>query len=313
MFFKRRKSQKSVENSSKSNTQAKQKSITGRLQSLFKRHPAAEEEFFEELEDLLVEADFGSSAAVEIVDELREVHRREKMEWDRDHCITELSRLLLPHLRGIDLNPAPKTLSLYMILGVNGVGKTTTIAKMAHRYIKAGMGPVTLAAGDTFRAAAIDQLSIHADRVGARLVRQEYGSDPGAVIYDALNSARSRGDRVVLADTAGRMHNRTNLINELKKIDRIAQDRLGSDAVFKKILVIDATTGQNGLKQTETFHEAVGVDAIVLAKYDSSAKGGLLAAIGRQFSLPFAYLGRGEKMDDLEPFNSENYLAELFF
>jgi fused signal recognition particle receptor len=194
---------------------------------------------------------------------------------------------------------------------VNGVGKTTIIAKMAHRFIKSGAGNVVLAAGDTFRAAAIDQLEIHGERVGARVVKQDHGSDPGAVIYDAVSSAESRGERIIIADTAGRMHNRANLIKELAKIDRIASERLGENGIYKKILVIDATTGQNGMRQAETFHEAVGVDAVVLTKYDSSAKGGLVAAIGMKMGLPFAYLGRGEGMDDLVPFDPDTYLDEL--
>lgn len=288
------------------------KGLSGRIRELFSRNPSKDEEFYENLEDLLIEADFGSHVAVTLVDELREKQRVSRENWNRERCVEELKNLILPSLRSENLIPPDDCLSLYLVLGVNGVGKTTTIAKMAHRYIQAGMGPVTLAAADTFRAAAIDQLGIHAQRVGARIVRQDYGSDPGAVVYDAISSASSRGERVVLADTAGRMHNRSNLIKELEKIDRIASDRLGANGVYKKILVIDATTGQNGMRQAETFHEAVALDAVVLAKYDSSAKGGLIAAISRQLALPFAYVGCGEKMDDLKLFNPESYLQELF-
>ncbi|MCG8453552.1 MAG: signal recognition particle-docking protein FtsY [Spirochaetales bacterium] len=281
------------------------KSIGRRIKDLFGR-TGANEEFFEELEDLLVEADFGAAAAVELVDELRS-----RKISDREDAISSLKEILGESLVPAQLDPSHGGLHLYLVLGVNGVGKTTTIAKLAHRWKKQIPGGVVLAAGDTFRAAAIEQLSIHGERVGARVVKQEHGSDPAAVIYDAITSAKSQGEGLILADTAGRMHNRGNLIRELEKIHRIASERLGSDGVYKKILVIDATTGQNGMRQAEIFHEAVGVDALVMTKYDSSAKGGLVAAISRKLGLPFAFLGRGEGMDDLIPFDAETYLNEL--
>ncbi|MDT8299762.1 MAG: signal recognition particle-docking protein FtsY [Spirochaetaceae bacterium] len=274
---------------------------------MFSRSDGADD-FYDDLEDLLVEADFGAAAAVALVDQLRTINNGGT---DRETLVENLKDIIRPALTVADLNPSPDVLSLYLILGVNGVGKTTTIAKMAHRFINSGSGNVVLAAGDTFRAAAVDQLEIHGERVGARVVKQDHGSDPGAVIYDAVSSAESRGERIIIADTAGRMHNRANLIKELAKIDRIASERLGENGIFKKILVIDATTGQNGMRQAETFHEAVGVDAVVLTKYDSSAKGGLVAAIGMKMGLPFAYLGRGEGMDDLVPFDPDSYLDEL--
>lgn len=283
------------------------KSISRRIKDLFSRS-AGGEDFYDDLEDLLVEADFGATAAVALVDQLRTINNGST---HRENLVENLKSLIRPALTVADLNPPPDVLSLYLILGVNGVGKTTTIAKMAHRFMNSGIGNVVLAAGDTFRAAAVDQLEIHGQRVGARVVKQDHGSDPGAVIYDAVSSAESRGDRIIIADTAGRMHNRANLIKELAKIDRIAAGRLGEKGFYKKILVIDATTGQNGMRQAETFHEAVGVDAVVLTKYDSSAKGGLVAAIGMKMGLPFAYLGRGEGMDDLVPFDPESYLDEL--
>ena len=287
------------------------KNIARRIREIFMGSSTDLEEFYENLEDLLVESDFGASAAVDLVDELRRARKSSPEDWPRPRYIEELKNLLRPALAKADLDPPEDGIALYLLLGVNGVGKTTTIAKMAHRFIKNNLGPVTFAAGDTFRAAAIDQLEIHANRVGARVVKQQQGADPGAVIYDAITSAKSRGERVIIADTAGRVHNRTNLVRELEKINRIARDRLGNDGTYRKILVIDATTGQNGLKQAETFHEAVGVDAVCLAKYDSSAKGGLVAAIGRKLHLPFAYLGQGEGMDDLLPFDPDAYLDEL--
>ena len=285
------------------------KGLGRRILDLFSRSGEDDEDFYDRLEDLLVEADFGASAAVGVVDELRKV-RRENRD-DGNNLIDSLKDIIRPSLITADLAPVPGKLTLFLILGVNGVGKTTTIAKMAHRFGKEGTNGIVFAAGDTFRAAAVDQLTILADRVGARIVKQDSGTDPGAVIYDAIVSARSRGDSLVLADTAGRMHNRANLVKELEKIDRIVSDKLGSGGVYRKILVIDATTGQNGMRQAETFHEAVGVDAVVMTKYDSSAKGGLVAAIGRKLGLPFAFLGRGEGMDDLIPFEPEAYLNEL--
>lgn len=287
------------------------KNFGRRIKDLLTRSGGTGEDFYESLEDLLVEADFGAGAAVELVDELRENRNGSSGDWTRDDLVAGLKDIIRPSLKTTDLTPDPEKLTLYLVLGVNGVGKTTTIAKMAHRFHNEGSGDIVLAAGDTFRAAAIEQLEIHGKRVGARVVKQNHGSDPGAVIYDAINSAMSQGDKVVIADTAGRMHNRTNLVRELSKIDRIARNRLGEDGIYRKILVIDATTGQNGMRQVETFHESIGIDAVVMAKYDSSAKGGLVAAISRKLNLPFAYLGRGEGMDDLVPFNPDIYLDEL--
>jgi len=282
-----------------------------RIRELFLRGNGRGDAFYEGLEDLLVEADFGASSAVELVDELRAFPKNSVGDWSREDLIENLKDLLRPSLTVADLNPDPGKLTLYLVLGVNGAGKTTTIAKMAYRFAQSGSEKIVLAAGDTFRAAAIDQLEIHGKRVGARVVKQEHGSDPGAVIYDAIDSAAARGDMLIIADTAGRMHNRTNLVKELSKIDRIIRDRIGNDAVYKKILVIDGTTGQNGMRQAESFHEAIEVDAVILTKYDSTAKGGLVAAISRKLNLPFAFLGRGEGMDDLVPFNPERYLDEL--
>jgi len=287
------------------------KNFGRRVKELFLRGNGRGEAFYEELEDLLVEADFGASAAVELVDELRSLPGNPAAGWSREELIDGLKSILRPSLTVADLNPDPDKLTIYLVLGVNGAGKTTTIAKMAHRFAQNGSDKIVLAAGDTFRAAAIDQLEIHGKRVGARVVKQEHGSDPGAVIYDAIDSAAARGDMLIIADTAGRMHNRTNLVKELSKIDRVIRDRIGHDAVYKKLLVIDGTTGQNGMRQAESFHEAIAVDAVIMTKYDSTAKGGLVAAISRKLHLPFAFLGRGEGMEDLVPFSPELYLDEL--
>ena len=196
-------------------------------------------------------------------------------------------------------------------MGVNGVGKTTTIAKLADYYRREKkIEGIVLSAGDTFRAGAIEQLSLHGSRLGFRVVSQAAGADPGAVVFDSIESARARGEKLVLADTAGRMHNKTNLIRELQKIDKVIQSKLGN-GLYRKVLVIDAVTGQNGLRQAEIFHEAVKVDSIVLTKYDGTAKGGIAIAISRDLGIPLSFVGVGEKITDLRPFDKEIYLDGL--
>jgi fused signal recognition particle receptor len=285
------------------------KGLGARLKELFSRSPEGEE-FYEELEDLLIEADMGSAVTMEAVEKLRARAKSQKLRG-REEFLTALADILGGYLSEYRLELDPARLNVFLVLGVNGVGKTTTIAKLAQYYRRsAGTEGIVFAAGDTFRAAAIDQLGIHGERLGIRTVKQAPGADPGAVIYDALESAASRGDRLVLADTAGRMHSKQNLVNELAKIDKIVKNRAG-DAAYRRILVIDATTGQNALRQAEIFHEAVGVDAIILAKYDSTAKGGILVPIARELSIPCAFLGRGETYDSIVPFETQSYLHEL--
>jgi fused signal recognition particle receptor len=201
-------------------------------------------------------------------------------------------------------------LNLYLFLGVNGVGKTTSLAKLAFWLGQQGRGPVVLAAGDTFRAAAAEQLQLHGQRQSLRVVAQKHGADPGAVLYDALESAKAQGDRVVLADTAGRLHNKAHLVKELQKIDKIARDKVAG-GVYQKILVLDATTGQNAFQQAQVFHKAVGIDAVVLSKYDSSGKGGIVVAVSRELGLPFAFFGTGEKPQDFRAFDVETFLDGL--
>lgn len=282
-----------------------------RLRNLFAGTSFQDEAFYDNIENLLVESDFGAAAAVNLVDELRRKQRLASTAWNHDALAKSLKEMLRPSLKSVNLSPMPGKLTVYLVLGVNGVGKTTTIAKMTHRFNKAGLNKVVLAAADTFRAAAIEQLGIHGRRVGAKVVKQEYGSDPSAVVFDAIASAHASAADVLIVDTAGRMHNRVNLVKELSKMDRIIRERIGEGAGYWKMLVLDATTGQNALRQAETFHEAIGVDALVMAKYDSSAKGGIVAAIGRNLNLPFAFLGRGEGMDDLLPFDADSYLDDL--
>ena len=285
------------------------KGLAVKLRQILGIGPATEA-FFEELEDLLVEADLGGAVAMEVADALRDEARKERLEGERP-LREALRDILLNYVVTADLSPDPDRMNVYLVLGVNGVGKTTTIAKLARHFeVDCGVGGVVLAAGDTFRAAAVEQLDVHAHRLGVRIVRQAQGADPGAVIYDALQSAANRGERIVLADTAGRMHNRANLVAELQKIDRIVAGRAG-DCSYRRLLVIDATTGQNGLRQAETFHDAVGVDAAVLTKYDSTAKGGIVIPICKSLAIPFAYVADGERYSDIRRFDAHAYVNDL--
>lgn len=282
--------------------------LAGRIRSIF-RGGGVNEEFFEDLEDLLVEADIGARLAMEVADELRSRNRSAAFP-DEAAVRRALAETLLPYARRgpVELDPG---LNVLVVMGVNGVGKTTSLAKLAAYYRQsAKTSRIVLAAADTFRAAAIDQLAVHAERLDMRLIRQEHGADPGAVVYDAIESAKANRDRLLLADTAGRMHTKANLVAELGKVNRIIESR-AEGAPYRKLLVIDATTGQNGLRQAEVFHEAVGVDAIVLAKYDSTSKGGIALAISKELGIPCAFLGRGEGYDDLTEFDPQEYIAEL--
>jgi fused signal recognition particle receptor len=283
--------------------------LAGRLRELFARG-RTDERMLDDLEDALVEADLGGPTASEIVDGLRA-----ELKAGRPATREQAVALLRERLRGMIVSrplEIPRgTLTVLLVLGVNGVGKTTTIAKLAHWYRQhRGIESTVLVAGDTFRAAAIEQLRRHGERLGFPVVAQEPGADPGAVIFDGIASARARGAELVIADTAGRLHNRDALVKELAKIDKIVRARAPGDA-SRRLLVLDATTGQNALAQAEVFHAAVGVDAFVLAKYDSSARGGMVVPISRALGVPFAFVGVGEKPDDLEPFDVDRYLASL--
>jgi len=277
------------------------------LRELF-RLPVRDEEFFDSLSDILIEADLGPAVTEELLGELKSAARREGLR-DRDAFLSAFRDLLAGYLRAEPLAPASGVLSLFLVLGVNGVGKTTTIAKLAGRFRSEGR-KVLLAAADTFRAAAIEQLSLWGQRLGLPVIRQEQGADPGAVIFDAIASARSRGADLVLADTAGRLHNKAHLMKELAKIDKIIRSRVEPQG-YRKVLVIDATTGQNALRQAEVFQEAVGVDSVILAKYDSTAKGGMVVSICRDLKLPVSFVGTGEKLGDLEAFDRARFLDSL--
>jgi len=282
--------------------------LGSRLKSLFKREKFSDD-FFEDLEDLLIEGDLGAITTYELIKKLKsEIKDNKKVNGldFLDIVKNYLSNIIL----SFDYKPEVDKLNIILILGVNGVGKTTTIAKLSKYFKEEYKLNSVLSAGDTFRAAAIDQLVYHGKKLDMRVVHQQDGSDPGAVIFDTIDSALSRGDKIVIADTAGRMHNRDNLVKELKKIDKIIMSKVSVET-YKKILVIDATTGQNGLRQAETFHEAIGLDGIILAKYDSSSKGGIVISISRDIKVPVLFLGTGEGYDDLIKFDKNLFLNNL--
>lgn len=268
-----------------------------------------DESFFEDLEDLLVEGDLGASLAMDLSDKLRAKAKEEKCDT-QEGLQNILKDLLKGKVKSYQLPLKKDELTIVLVLGVNGVGKTTSIAKIANKYKNEGHS-VLLAAADTFRAAAIDQLELHANRLGVRIVKQKNGSDPGAVIFDAITSAQAKGDNLILADTAGRMHNKDNLLRELKKIDKVIKAKGIDDAHYKKILVIDSTTGQNGFSQAQLFNDAVKLDGLILSKYDSAAKGGSLVQIGEKLNLPVAFVGVGESYKDIKPFDEDEFLNAL--
>ena len=265
--------------------------------------------FFDELEESLIMADVGMEVAVSAVKELRNVVYNERLEG-AEQGKAALRRILAKKLEmdnmALDISTQP---SVVLFIGVNGVGKTTSIGKMAHQLRKEGK-KVMLCAGDTFRAAAADQLQIWAERAGVDIVRQHEGADPGAVLFDALQAAKARGVDVVLVDTAGRLHNKQNLMNELGKLRKII-DRECPDAAKETLLVLDATTGQNGLIQAKQFKETAGLTGIVLTKLDGTAKGGIVIAIARELQVPVKYVGLGEGIDDLQPFDAQAFVEAL--
>jgi fused signal recognition particle receptor len=286
------------------------KGIGKRLRQLFQAREFGDD-FFDELEDAMIEADMGVRVASETSDALREAARSRGIR-SRGELLVELKMKLRSMIVAREISMEPDSLNVLLVLGVNGVGKTTTIAKLAHFFrSRRGVERILLAAGDTFRAAAIEQLQLLGGRLGLPVVAQEPGADPGAVIFDAITSAAARGSQLLIADTAGRLHNKDALVKELAKIDKIVRARIAG-AGYQRVLVLDATTGQNSLAQAEAFHGAVGVSSIVLSKCDSSAKGGMVVPICRELGIPFSYLGLGEKLDDLEPFEPDEYLDSLF-
>ncbi|MBQ6027933.1 MAG: signal recognition particle-docking protein FtsY [Treponema sp.] len=284
-------------------------SFADKIKSLFAGKNAQNQEFFDDLADALIEGDIGAKLSMELIDSLESECKKQKL-FDQGQILLKLKQALSPFAKGIDLKVQDGKTNVWMLLGVNGVGKTTSAAKIALLQKKSGVQNISLSASDTFRAAAVDQLMEHGQRLGIRVVAHQMGSDPAAVVFDAAESVSSKGGGLVIADTAGRLHNKENLVRELEKIDRVCSQK-ADEGCYKKLLVLDATTGQNALRQAEVFNEAVGVDAIVLTKYDSSAKGGIAVSIGKELSLPVAYVCTGESYADIALFDAEKYLNEF--
>ncbi|KPL22852.1 MAG: signal recognition particle-docking protein FtsY [Anaerolineae bacterium SM23_84] len=287
------------------------RSFFDRIGSLLARSDITEETW-EQLEALLIQSDVGVDTTVDLVDALRE-----RVSRDRMHRADELQGLLKTELRSVletnghhYLQAGGRSLSVVLVVGVNGSGKTTSIAKLA-RYHQLRGDKVLLAAADTFRAAAIDQLAVWADRLDVGLIAHQPGADPGAVLYDAINAAEARQADVVIADTAGRLHTKHNLMQELRKVHRVAGKRLPG-APHETILALDATTGQNGLAQARTFNEAVNVTGLFLAKLDGTAKGGIVFAVARELGLPILFVGTGEQADDIAEFDAAEFVEALF-
>jgi fused signal recognition particle receptor len=283
--------------------------VIGQIDSMLKSFTKIDDELFEELEELLVMGDVGVPTAEKICEELKKKVKKEGVKNPNEiHRLLE--ETVSDMLRGgeeLDLSTTP---SIILVIGVNGVGKTTTIGKLANHLTKQGK-KVILAAGDTFRAAAIEQLEIWADRSHCEIIKQNEGSDPAAVIYDAISAAKARHADVIICDTAGRLHNKKPLMDELAKINRII-DRELPDASKEKLLVLDATTGQNAVNQAEQFSLATGITGIVLTKLDGTAKGGVVLAIKEGLGIPVKYIGVGEQIDDLQPFDAEDFAKALF-
>lgn len=283
--------------------------VIGQIDSMLKSFTKIDDELFEELEELLVMGDVGVPTAEKICEELKKKVKKEGIKNPNEiHRLLE--ETVSDMLRGgeeLDLSTTP---SIILVIGVNGVGKTTTIGKLANHLTKQGK-KVILAAGDTFRAAAIEQLEIWADRSHCEIIKQNEGSDPAAVIYDAISAAKARHADVIICDTAGRLHNKKPLMDELAKINRII-DRELPDASKEKLLVLDATTGQNAVNQAEQFSLATGITGIVLTKLDGTAKGGVVLAIKEGLGIPVKYIGVGEQIDDLQTFDAEDFARALF-
>jgi fused signal recognition particle receptor len=304
----------SITNKFKEGLSKTRNQFTSKVNDLVAKYRKVDEDFFEELEEILLQADVGFETVTELMDSLRfEVQRKNiKNTSGIQSVISE--KLVEIYKAGEDdiaeLQLEESGLSVILFVGVNGVGKTTTIGKLAYRLKEEGKN-VMLAAGDTFRAGAIDQLQVWGDRVGVEVIKQSEGSDPAAVMYDAVRAAKSRNVDVLICDTAGRLQNKVNLMNELEKIHRVISREI-PDAPHEVLLALDATTGQNALVQAQTFKEVTNVTGIVLTKLDGTAKGGIVLAIRNKLHIPVKFVGLGEKMDDLQPFDAEKYVYGLF-
>ena len=286
-------------------------SITEKVEDLLTSSVTIDDDLYEELEEILIMADIGFDTTVDIIDKLKEKIKKEKIKDPKmvKPCLKEviiemLGQEICPI---VDKTEIPKVL---LIIGVNGVGKTTSIGKIASK-LKSENYKVLLAAGDTFRAAAIDQLEIWSNRAGVEMIKHKEGADPGAVVFDAVAAAKARNTEVLICDTAGRLHNKKNLMNELSKINKIIE-REYEKATKETLLVLDATTGQNAVEQAKQFMEACKIDGIILTKLDGTAKGGVIISIKNQLGIPVRFVGVGEGIDDLQEFNSTEFVEALF-
>ncbi|WP_248559098.1 signal recognition particle-docking protein FtsY [Mammaliicoccus sciuri] len=285
-----------------------------KLNDLLAVYRKVDEDFFEALEEMLIQADVGFNTVMELVDELRMEAKRQNISETselREVIVEKIVEIYVQDDEDIDrMNIENDRLNVILMVGVNGVGKTTTIGKLAHRYKQEGK-KVMLAAGDTFRAGAIEQLKVWGERVGVEVISQKEGSDPAAVMHDAVNAAKNRGADILICDTAGRLQNKANLMNELQKVRKVI-DRNVPGAPHEVLLALDATTGQNALSQAKSFKEVTQVTGIVLTKLDGTAKGGIVLAIRNELQIPVKFVGLGEKLDDLQPFDAESYVYGLF-
>jgi len=283
----------------------------GKIEALVKSSKKLDDDFWEELEEILIQADVGVNTTIELVDNIKKAAKKQKM-----HDSSEVLELIKDEVRklleynDVPLNIPDGELAVILVVGVNGAGKTTSIAKLAYRFHEEGK-KVLLGAADTFRAAAIDQLNIWADRVGVELIKHQEGSDPGAVVFDAIHAARARHADILIIDTAGRLQNKANLMKEISKIKNIIQREI-PEAPHEVLLVLDATTGQNAISQAKIFEEATGVTGLILSKLDGTAKGGIILAVEKELKIPVKLVGIGEGLEDLRDFSPQIFTEALF-
>ncbi len=283
--------------------------IVEKIDNVFKKFRKVDEELFDELEELLISADIGVNTTEEILDELREIVIDRNIK-EADEVKSELYRILrelIGEHEPLHLDTKP---SVILVIGVNGVGKTTSIGKISAELKSQGKR-VVVAAADTFRAAAAEQLTVWCERAGVDIVKQAAGADPASVVYDAINSAKSRGADVLIVDTAGRLHNKKNLMDELAKINRVISREL-ADSSKETLLVLDATTGQNAVMQAKEFKGAADITGLILTKLDGTAKGGIVLSVKKELGIPVKFIGVGEKIDDMKPFDAEEFATALF-
>ena len=283
--------------------------IVDKIDGLFKKFVRVDEDLFEELEELLISADIGVNTTMEILDELRDIVKDNRIKDPAEvkNELFDILRRMIGEHQPLNLSTKP---SVILIIGVNGVGKTTSIGKIANELKHSG-NKVVVAAADTFRAAAAEQLTVWCERAGVDIIKQAAGADPASVVFDAINAVKSRGADVLIIDTAGRLHNKKNLMDELAKIDRVISREL-PDAAKETLLVLDATTGQNAVIQAKEFKEASKITGLVLTKLDGTAKGGIVISIRKELGIPVKFIGVGEKIDDMKPFDSKEFASALF-